>query len=129
MPKALSRKPVERIARTSDGMRKEYDFSKAVRGKHAEYLRDKRWWVQLDPDLTALLSMDGHPGRKLMQMADRHRTPKKQRGEIVTTIPMTERDYLAIKSLLIRIGAKVTFVPEHPSWAVETPAVRRRKAG
>jgi hypothetical protein len=42
---------MKQVKRTSDGMRAEYDFSSAVRGKYFERYRQASNIVKLDPDV------------------------------------------------------------------------------
>lgn len=104
-------------------MRKEYDFSRARPSPYAAWLRDKRWWVEFDPDLTELFMGKGTLGERIKRLAKGPR----RREQLVTVIPMTERDYTALKSVLKRIGAKATYHSPHPNWGMQ--ALRRRKAG
>jgi hypothetical protein len=120
---------MKRTSATNDrpAGRKAADWSRAVRGKYAASLADKRWWVKLDPDLVELLSGEGDPATHLLGLARRRRG---KRERIVVVIPMSDRDYSVVRELLARIGAEVRYVPHHPnSIPVSSAKPRRRKAG
>ncbi|MBX3406216.1 MAG: hypothetical protein KF869_05565 [Phycisphaeraceae bacterium] len=123
MSKPSSKRTADRKSRISGGMRKEYDFANAKPNPYAARLRDKRWYVEFDPDLTELLWGRGDFLVRLRRVAKGPR----RREQMVTVVPMTEADYKTFKPFLERIGAKATYVPEHPSWAAHD--ARRRKAG
>ena len=111
----------ERVARTSDGMRREYDFSKATRGKYTRRFANRPWWVQLDADLVDLLSSSGDPADRLRSLARRR---KARSASIVQVIPLTNEQYAPLKALLARIGAEVTWVESRVAGHAT-----RRKAG
>jgi hypothetical protein len=94
---------------------------------YVAWLADRPWRVTLDPDLVDLLTAVGEPGNRLLSLAHR----PKRRGRTVVVIPMTDREYTAIRSLLERIGAHVEESSPHPN-VLKTPraaTTRSRKAG
>lgn len=93
--------------------------------RHAAYLADKRWRVQLDPDLVELLSGSGSVAAHLLGFAERRQS---QRERLVAVIPMTDEQYAALRPILTRLGAKVRRVPPHPN-AGRDAAKPRRRAG
>lgn len=115
-------------ARASKPHRSRVDWSRARPNKFAKELADKRWWVTLDPDLVALLSGSGGLVARLLGFAERRRS---SRERLVITIPMAQKEFMSIRPILDRIGAKYEYVPPHPNARLlnQAAAPRRRKAG
>ena len=101
------------------------NWRRARPNRHAAYLADKRWRVQLDPDLVDLLSGSGSVVAHLLGFAQRQQS---RRARLVAVIPMTDEQYATLRPILTRLGAKVRHVPPHPN-AVRPAAKPRRRAG
>ena len=95
--------------------------------RYAAYLADRPWWVQLDPDLTDLLSGSGTAAAHLLGFAERKRSRRERR---VVVIPMTDHEHSSLRPMLDRIGAKVEHMPPHPNLLrAGLIAKPRRRAG
>jgi hypothetical protein len=70
MKKKPSRKTSRTRARDRDTMRREYDFSKGVRGKYASRLRPGSQIIVLDPDVAAAFGDAKSVNRALRTLMD-----------------------------------------------------------
>jgi len=73
MKKSPNPKPRRRPAKA--GMRREYDFSKGVRGKYAARLKPGSQIVVLEPDVAAAFGNAKAVNRALRTLIDRPRRP------------------------------------------------------
>jgi hypothetical protein len=103
-------------------MKTEYDFTKAVRGKHAARIPADAIFVTFDPQMSVLLDGPGSLRERLVLLSKSRRSMKD-----VHSIALTPAQYRTLRPLLDRLGAKTSeFTPVLTS---RPPSKPRRKAG
>jgi len=73
---------MKQVKKTSDGMRTEYDFSTAVRGKYVERFKQSSNIVRLDPDVFEMFPTSDEVNNALRLLASvaRKRVPVAKRA-------------------------------------------------
>jgi len=88
------------------------------------WLREKSWWVQLDPDVVALLSGRGSPADHLRTFAQKRNL---QSERTVMVCAFTDDEIRAIRPILKRLKAKITKI-NHPLPTSQQHPPGKRKA-
>jgi|GEM_PF-6403147 len=105
-------------------MKANYDFSKAIKGKHVDRIPADAVFVRFDPEVSHLLDGRGDLRTRLLALA-RTKSP----ARTVRTVAMSPAQYRALRPLLERLGATTEeSVSSRPSPAARPAPRTRRKA-
>lgn len=83
-------------------MKKEYDFSKAVRGRFADSIPRGAIFVKFGPEVSALFDARGTLDERLHLLVSKRRRPK-----IVQIVAFSRDEFVSLKPLITRLGGEV----------------------
>jgi len=105
-------------------MKANYDFTKAVRGRHADRVPPDAVFVRFDAQISMLLDGPGDFQDRLLSLAKAKRV-----AGVIRTVAMSPSQYRALRPLLTRLGAIADDNPAAPRAAGVRTAKARRRAG
>ena len=83
-------------------MKKEYDFSRAVKGRFADSIPRGAVFVKFGPDVSALFDATGSLDERLHLLVSKRRRPK-----VVQIVALSRDEFASLKPLITRLGGEV----------------------